>query len=123
MTGTQHSRQETAHFDALHGLRGIAAVLVMLGHFTEFTGRRFDLAPSGFLAVDLFFLLSGFVIAVAALSNLNARLGSNRLNLIFFKKPCGMSGAVNSRKTHLAVQRLRSHSKNDSPCAARLSRN
>lgn len=41
---------------------------------------------------------------VAALSNLSARLGSNRLNLIFFKKPCGTSGAINSRKTHLAVQ-------------------
>ncbi|MER8588740.1 acyltransferase [Mesorhizobium sp. M1338] len=65
MTKTPQSRAETTHFDALHGLRGIAAVLVMLGHFTEFTGRRYDLAPSGFLAVDLFFLLSGFVIAHA----------------------------------------------------------
>ncbi|MER9318549.1 acyltransferase [Mesorhizobium sp. M0659] len=65
MTTARDSRAETAHFDALHGLRGIAAVLVMLGHFTEFTGRRVDLAPSGFLAVDLFFLLSGFVIAHA----------------------------------------------------------
>ncbi|CAN7307951.1 acyltransferase family protein [Mesorhizobium caraganae] len=63
MTETRDSR--TAHFDALHGLRGIAAVLVMLGHFSEYTGRRYDLAPSGFLAVDLFFLLSGFVIAHA----------------------------------------------------------
>ena len=58
-------RPETTHFDALHGLRGIAAVLVMLGHFSELTARHLDLAPSGFLAVDLFFLLSGFVIAHA----------------------------------------------------------
>ncbi|MBZ9768220.1 acyltransferase [Mesorhizobium sp. CA6] len=58
-------RPETTHFDALHGLRGIAAVLVMLGHFRELTAQHLDLAPSGFLAVDLFFLLSGFVIAHA----------------------------------------------------------
>lgn len=60
---------------------------------------------------------------VAALSNLNARLASNRLNSIFFKKPCGMSGAVNSRKTRLEGRRLRSHPENDSPHAARLDRN
>ncbi|PBC09164.1 hypothetical protein CK230_16905 [Mesorhizobium sp. WSM3859] len=46
-------------------MRGIAAVLVMLGHFSELTAQHLDLAPSGFLAVDLFFLLSGFVIAHA----------------------------------------------------------
>ncbi|WP_292082304.1 hypothetical protein, partial [Mesorhizobium sp.] len=35
-------RPETTHFDALHGLRGIAAVLVMLGHFSELTARHLD---------------------------------------------------------------------------------
>lgn len=40
-------------------------MLVMLGHFRELTAPHLDLAPSGFLAVDLFFLLSGFVIAHA----------------------------------------------------------
>lgn len=59
---------------------------------------------------------------VAALSNLNARLASNRLNSIFFKKPCGMSGQ-STGKTRLEGRRLRSHPENDSPHAARLDRN
>ena len=53
------------HFLALDGLRGVAAVVVLVMH----RGRWFY-APGGFLghgylAVDFFFLLSGFVIAFA----------------------------------------------------------
>ncbi|WP_245448913.1 hypothetical protein [Phyllobacterium sophorae] len=51
---------------------------------------------------------------------LERKIGQQQVELDFFKKSCGMSGAVNGRKTHPAVQRLRSHSKNDSPCAASL---
>ncbi|UYQ95454.1 acyltransferase [Chitinophaga horti] len=54
------------HFEILDGLRGIAAIVVVIFHFMEvvyiptenFTGH-------GFLAVDFFFCLSGFVIAYA----------------------------------------------------------
>lgn len=49
-------------FEFLDGLRGIAALVVVVFHFTEQYGHTayFSSAP---LAVDLFFCLSGFVIA------------------------------------------------------------
>lgn len=52
------------HFVALDGLRGIAALLVMAHHIGLASGYP-QIAPLGFLAVDLFFVLSGFVIAQA----------------------------------------------------------
>jgi len=54
---------------SLDGLRGFAAIIVMLFHFNTFfvpQARLFDVIPfldRGYLAVDLFFLLSGFVMA------------------------------------------------------------
>ena len=48
---------------ALHLLRGIAAILVMLLHLHGYLTDEPNFVPSGHLAVDLFFLLSGFVIA------------------------------------------------------------
>lgn len=55
------------HFTVLDGLRGIAALAVVIFHFmewviTDFTKNRIG---HGFLAVDFFFCLSGFVIAYA----------------------------------------------------------
>jgi peptidoglycan/LPS O-acetylase OafA/YrhL len=53
----------------LDGLRGIAAIVVMEFHFAIFflpQARLFDLIPAlgrAYLAVDLFFILSGFVMA------------------------------------------------------------
>jgi peptidoglycan/LPS O-acetylase OafA/YrhL len=53
----------------LDGLRGIAAIAVMELHFSVFflpQARLFDLIPTlgrAYLAVDLFFILSGFVMA------------------------------------------------------------
>ena len=46
---------------ALDGLRGIAAIVVLMFHFEQFHGTRGAFA-SGYLAVDFFFLLSGFVL-------------------------------------------------------------
>jgi peptidoglycan/LPS O-acetylase OafA/YrhL len=54
---------------SLDGLRGVAAVAVMEFHFSIFflpQARLFDILPflsRAYLAVDLFFLLSGFVMA------------------------------------------------------------
>ena len=44
--------------------RGIAAISVMLYHYQEFTGYS-HLFKAAYLAVDLFFMMSGFVIAHA----------------------------------------------------------
>lgn len=56
-----------AYIDSLTPLRGIAAVWVVVYHFDEFIFRLIDPARSGILAngylwVDFFFLLSGFII-------------------------------------------------------------
>ena len=53
-------------YRALDGLRGVAALLVVLYHVdlpNHFTHNSFT--RHGYLAVDLFFILSGFVIAAA----------------------------------------------------------
>jgi peptidoglycan/LPS O-acetylase OafA/YrhL len=55
---------ETPRFRALDGLRGVAAILVVLLHVewrNHITGTRF--IENGYLAVDLFFIISGLVIA------------------------------------------------------------
>jgi peptidoglycan/LPS O-acetylase OafA/YrhL len=51
-------------YEALDGLRGVAALGVMLYHVGSWTGRPW-LVPHGYLAVDFFFCLSGFVLAHA----------------------------------------------------------
>jgi peptidoglycan/LPS O-acetylase OafA/YrhL len=55
MNGTAH------RYETLDGLRGVAALTVMFGHFGMLLGL-FS-APNGFMAVDTFFIMSGFVIA------------------------------------------------------------
>jgi peptidoglycan/LPS O-acetylase OafA/YrhL len=47
---------------ALTGLRGIGAVWVLLYHLTE--GLHIPVLKSGYLGVDLFFILSGFVLTM-----------------------------------------------------------
>ncbi|MDA6071498.1 acyltransferase [Flavobacterium sp. AC] len=56
------------HYEILDGLRGVAAILVVAFHILEvFSGgdHTKQLINHGYLAVDFFFLLSGFVIAHA----------------------------------------------------------
>lgn len=50
-------------FETLDGLRGLAACAVMIFHANAMVSPLS--APRGYLAVDLFFILSGFVIAYA----------------------------------------------------------
>jgi peptidoglycan/LPS O-acetylase OafA/YrhL len=51
---------------ALDGIRGIAIALVVAGHF-------FGIPPGGLVGVDLFFVLSGFLITTLILDELDAR--------------------------------------------------
>ncbi len=55
------------HFEILDGLRGIAAIAVVIFHFMEIaiTDYSKNFIAHGYLAVDFFFCLSGFVIAYA----------------------------------------------------------
>jgi peptidoglycan/LPS O-acetylase OafA/YrhL len=55
------------HFDILDGLRGVAALSVVIFHYMEVVIPDYsqDFIGHGFLAVDFFFCLSGFVIAYA----------------------------------------------------------
>ena len=56
------------HYQILDGLRGVAALMVVAFHILEtFNGgsRFVQIINHGYLAVDFFFLLSGFVVAYA----------------------------------------------------------
>lgn len=56
------------HYDILDGLRGVAAVMVVVFHlFETFAGGNHlkQIINHGYLAVDFFFVLSGFVIGYA----------------------------------------------------------
>ena len=55
------------HFAVLDGLRGVAALAIVLFHFMEwvYPDPSHNFIAHGFLAVDFFFCLSGFVIGYA----------------------------------------------------------
>ncbi|HEX4180958.1 MAG TPA: acyltransferase [Caulobacteraceae bacterium] len=55
--------QSRRHYRTIEGLRGVGAALIVMRHAPElFGGVR---VPESFLAVDLFYLVSGFVVAHA----------------------------------------------------------
>ena len=55
------------HFEILNGMRGLAALVIVVFHFMEIIIHDFNelFIAHGFLAVDFFFVLSGFVISYA----------------------------------------------------------
>ncbi len=63
--------RRSRHYETLDAMRGIAAFAVLLLHTRHLLGMP-DLARSAYLAVDFFFILSGFVVAHAY----DARLGA-----------------------------------------------
>ena len=71
MTRTDPSADLAAHlkphFSALDGLRGVAALAVVIFHFMEMAIGDYSklFIGHGFMAVDFFFCLSGFVIGYA----------------------------------------------------------
>ena len=78
-----HSLKTKPHFQLLDGLRGVAAIAIVIFHFAEWIITDFskNFIGHGFLAVDFFFCLSGFVIAYAYDNRLE-KLG----NWEFFKR-------------------------------------
>lgn len=75
-----------AHYDLLDGLRGVAALMVIWYHvfegFAFAIGGTIDTLNHGYLAVDFFFMLSGFVISYAY----DSRWGKNLTQGAFFKR-------------------------------------
>lgn len=69
------------HFEILDGLRGVAALAVVVFHFMEIVYSDYskNFIAHGFLAVDFFFCLSGFVIAYAY----DDRIGKMKLGQFF----------------------------------------
>jgi peptidoglycan/LPS O-acetylase OafA/YrhL len=73
MSKTPGYLETKPHYEILDGLRGVAAIFVVTFHmFESFTFEKYLGGPSypqylghGYLAVDFFFLLSGFVIGYA----------------------------------------------------------
>src|SRR5215218_6586789 len=63
--------RDEGRITALNGVRGLAIVLVMVFHFTSHRGMEprgmvdhiyYHVATTGWMGVDLFFVLSGFLI-------------------------------------------------------------
>ncbi len=69
----------TQHFRTLDALRGVAAIGVAVMHASKI--GSLPLLPSAYLAVDLFFMLSGFVLAHAYDARLRNGLGVRRFML------------------------------------------
>lgn len=61
------STEKKPHYIILDGLRGVAAIMVVIFHIFEghATSHLDQIINHGYLAVDFFFLLSGFVIGYA----------------------------------------------------------
>ena len=71
-------RHSTKHLPWLDGLRGITAIIVVLHHiyFAQYHAVPFGIiaCPNGFLAVDLFFVMSGYVLGKAYSERLKSGL-------------------------------------------------
>jgi peptidoglycan/LPS O-acetylase OafA/YrhL len=74
---TSNPLKTKQHFQILDGLRGVAAVSVVVFHFMEIAQPDYEKSFIGhaFLAVDFFFCLSGFVIAYAYDSDRLKKIG------------------------------------------------
>lgn len=69
----------TKYYERIDGLRCIAVSLVLIDHFAYFIGRLFS---AGYYGVDLFFVISGFLITLILLKPNEKRLKINYKNFI-----------------------------------------
>jgi peptidoglycan/LPS O-acetylase OafA/YrhL len=79
--GAETPRSSRTVFHGLDAMRGVAAISVMIYHFSPFLSKRVVL-PGAYLAVDLFFVLSGFVICHAYEEKLQQGMGLPRFLLV-----------------------------------------
>jgi peptidoglycan/LPS O-acetylase OafA/YrhL len=91
----RHPRATARHFEVLDGLRGVAAILVVIGHATAMINGA-TLVGMKLVAVWFFFMLSGFVIASAYEDRLNAGMSLQRyaLGRVIRLHPLLVLGAV-----------------------------
>jgi len=64
-TSVETGAKRFAHIPALDGLRGLAVAAVVMYHFAP------EIVPAGFLGVDIFLVLSGFLITSLALEEVD----------------------------------------------------
>jgi len=69
------------YLPSLDGLRGVSIMLVLVVHLNAFDLFPFQFLPGGFLGVDLFFVLSGFLITTLLIQEYER---SNRISLSRF---------------------------------------
>jgi peptidoglycan/LPS O-acetylase OafA/YrhL len=81
------SRSSPAHFDSLDGVRGVAVLTVMLydARVANFRG--------GFLGVDIFFVLSGFLITGLLFREWH-QAGSVNLRRFYLRRALGLLPAL-----------------------------
>jgi peptidoglycan/LPS O-acetylase OafA/YrhL len=72
------------HFLILDAMRGIAALAVLLFHIGQDSGSH--IVPDGYLAVDFFFVLSGFVVTLAYEGNMSRGLRANEFIIMRIKR-------------------------------------
>src|ERR1700722_882015 len=70
---TDSKTAKTEHLATLDGLRGLAALAVLWYHICELLQIRIAL-PHVYMAVDFFFMLSGYVVAKAYEAKLNGSM-------------------------------------------------
>lgn len=80
------ARRPAGRLDGLDGLRGIAALCVLWFHATGVVHPDWELSGKGYLAVDFFFMLSGYVMARTYEHRFAAGFGANRFLIARYRK-------------------------------------
>jgi len=108
-----NSPSKFRRFHTLDALRGLAALLVAFYHFQRLTGQTSAIA--GYLAVDLFFVLSGFVIALNYEPRLAGGLSARRFIEMRLVRLYPLYWAGLMLAAVLAVARVLTHHVNQLP--------
>ena len=78
---------------ALDGLRGISILFVLIHHIGLFVKLPFRLLPGGFLGVDLFFVISGFLIT-SLLFEEHLKIGRIELKQFYMRRGLRLAPAL-----------------------------